>query len=28
LAPPRSYNLDVDDFVEFLDAGIEEYKKR
>ncbi len=28
LVPPRAYNLDVDEFVAFLDKGIEEFKKR
>lgn len=28
LIPPRAYNLDVDEFVEFLKAGIAEFKKR
>ncbi|MBP6976830.1 MAG: thioredoxin family protein [Lentimicrobiaceae bacterium] len=28
LVPPRAYNLDVDEFVAFLDKGIEEFRKR
>ncbi|RPH33591.1 MAG: DUF255 domain-containing protein [Bacteroidales bacterium] len=28
LAEPRGYNLDIEDFIKFLDSGIEEYKKR
>jgi len=28
LIPPRSYNLDVDEFYEFLKKGIEEYKAK
>ena len=28
LTKPRAYNLDIDLFVEFLDKGLEEYKKR
>jgi len=27
LTQPRAYNLDVDEFIKFLDKGIEEYKK-
>ena len=28
LIPPRAYNLDVDGFIEFLDKGLTEFKKR
>jgi thioredoxin-related protein len=28
LVPPRAYNLNVDEFVKFLDNGIKEYKKK
>jgi len=27
LAPPRTYDLDVDEFVDFLDGGLEEFQK-
>ncbi len=28
LVPPRAYDLDVDKFLEFLDSGLEEFRKR
>ena len=28
LIPPRAYDLDIQEFVDFLDNGIEEFKKR
>ena len=28
LLPPRAYNLDVDGFIEFLDKGLSEFKKK
>ncbi|HNS16513.1 MAG TPA: cytochrome c biogenesis protein CcdA [Bacteroidales bacterium] len=28
LVPPRAYDLDVDEFIDFLDKGIEEFKNR
>jgi thiol:disulfide interchange protein DsbD len=28
LVPTRSYNLDIEAFIEFLDSGLEEFRKR
>ena len=28
LVPPRAFDLDVDEYVDFLDKGLEEFKKR
>ncbi|HSA04408.1 MAG TPA: thiol:disulfide interchange protein, partial [Tenuifilaceae bacterium] len=28
LVEPRGYNLDIEEFIKFLDKGVEEFKKR